>query len=72
MNFLSEGVRLSSYEDAEKMANILIEEGYVVMMAKECDLYALHYIFPLHSGLNQIIFMDKDDIEALLNEKNHN
>ena len=53
--------------NAQRMAEILMEEGYVVMMSREEQLYILNYVWSENnSNRNDVVFNHKEIIEDII------
>jgi hypothetical protein len=57
-------IALSTFENAVTIADILISEGYVVMISREEQLYILNYEWSSNcADRNDVVFMDRDTFE---------
>ena len=60
-----------SLESAQRMQELLLQEGYVCMMSVEENLYILNYIFGrwasyaerTRADRNAVVFLDRDTFE---------
>lgn len=57
-------IALHDKETALKIANILVDEDYVVMISKEEDLYIINYLYARYSDRNYVVFMDRDEFDT--------
>ena len=57
-------IALHDKETALKIANILVDDEYVVMISREEDLYIVNYLYAQYSDRNYVVFMDKDDFDT--------
>ena len=46
-----------------KVAEVLLDEGYVLLLGKEESLYTLNYIWTGYGDRNDVVFMNRDDFE---------
>ena len=53
-------ITISNKETAFKIANLLVDEEYVVMISREESLYVINYIYSQFSDRNDVVFVDKD------------
>ena len=62
------------FANAESLAEILLDEGYVVMLSKEEDLTIVNYIWShRNADRNDVAFMSRDEIEDIIfNESEEN
>lgn len=51
-------------ENALKVAEILVEEDYCVLLSKEEDLYIINYEYSQYSDRNDVIFMNREEFES--------
>ena len=60
-------IALHDKYNAQRMAEILMEEGYVVMMSREEQLYILNYVWSENnSNRNDVVFNHKEIIEDII------
>ena len=53
--------------NAQRMAEILMEEGYVVMMSREEQLYILNYVWTENgSDRNGVCFQNREEVEDFI------
>jgi len=53
-----------SFEDAQKIAEILLKNGYVVMISKEEDLYIVNYVWSeRYADRNDVCFLSREEVE---------
>lgn len=57
-------IALHDKETALKIANILVDEDYVVMISREEDLYIVNYLYAQYSDRNYVVFMDRDEFDT--------
>ena len=58
-------IAVSDKEAAMKIANILVDEEYCVMLSREEDLYIIDFEY---SDRNNVIFMDRGTFEQKFKE----
>lgn len=52
---------------AQRMAEILMEEGYVVMLSREEKLYIINYVWsPGNADRNDVVFNSREVIEDMI------
>ena len=56
-------IAIHSKENAIKIAEILLEENYVVMLSMEEDLYIINFEYSQYSDRNDVVFMDRETFE---------
>ena len=56
-------IALHDKETALKIANILVDEDYVVMVSREENLYIINYIYAQYSDRNYVVFMDREEFD---------
>jgi hypothetical protein len=56
-------IAVNDYCDATIIAEILMNNGYVVMMSREEDLYILNVIWSAGCNRNDVVFMDRGEFE---------
>ena len=57
-------IAFSVPENAFKVAEALLEEGYVVMLSREEDLYIVNFLYSKYADRNDVVFMDRDIFEC--------
>ena len=57
-------IALHDKETALKIANILVDEDYVVMISREEDLYIINYLYSQYSDRNDVVFMDREEFDT--------
>ena len=57
-------IALHDKETALKIANILVDEEYVVMISREEDLYIINYLYAQYSDRNDVVFMDREEFDT--------
>ena len=67
MNLIPEQeIACHSFANAENIAEILLDEGYVVMISKEEKLYIVNYIWSANCGeanRNDVVFVNREEYE---------
>lgn len=61
-------IAVSDKEAAMKIANILIDEEYCVMLSREEDLYIIDFEYSEFSDRNNVVFMNREDFEQKFEE----
>lgn len=61
-------ITVSDKESAMKIANILVDEEYCVMLSKEEDLYIIDFEYSEFSDRNNVVFMNREDFEQRFKE----
>ncbi len=61
-------IAVSDKEAAMKIANILVDEEYCVMLSKEEDLYIINFEYSEFSDRNNVVFMNREDFEQKFEE----
>ena len=56
-------IAVSDKEAAMKIANILVDEEYCVMLSREEDLYIINFEYSEFSDRNNVVFMNREDFE---------
>lgn len=56
-------VSIDNYSDATTVAEILMNNGYVVMLSREEDLYIVNGIWSDTCNRNDVVFMDTGEFE---------
>lgn len=70
-------IALKGKSTAFKIAELLVDEDYVVMISKEEDLYVVDFEWSECSDRNDVVFMSKEEFEQHyveiedLNENNY-
>lgn len=57
-------IALHDKETALKIANILVDEDYVVMISREENLYVVNYLYANYSDRNYVVFMSRDEFDT--------
>lgn len=57
-------IALHDKETALKIANILVDEDYVVMISREENLYIVNYLYAQYSDRNDVVFMNRDEFDT--------
>ena len=65
--FINE-ISVSDKESAMKIANILVDEEYCVMLSREEDLYIIDFEYSEFSDRNNVVFMNREDFEQKFKE----
>lgn len=61
-------IAVSDKEAAMKIANILVDEEYCVMLSREEDLYIINFEYSEFSDRNNVVFMNREDFEQKFEE----
>lgn len=61
-------IAVSDKEAAMKIANILVDEEYCVMLSREENLYIINFEYSEFSDRNNVIFMNREDFEQKFEE----
>lgn len=61
-------ITVSDKESAMKIANILVDEEYCVMLSREEDLYIIDFEYSEFSDRNNVVFMNREDFEQKFEE----
>lgn len=56
-------IAVNDYYDATTIAEILMNNSYVVMMSREEDLYILNVVWSASCNRNDVVFMDRGEFE---------
>ncbi len=56
-------IAVNDYYDATTIAEILMNNGYVIMMSREEQLYILNVIWSAGCDRNDVVFMDRGEFE---------
>lgn len=60
-------IAVKSFANAETLAELLLDEDYVVMISKEENLYIVNYLWsPNNADRNDVCFMNRDEIEEII------
>lgn len=62
------------FANAESLTEILLDEGYVVMLSKEENLTIVNYVWsPRNADRNDVAFIDREELEDIIfNESEEN
>ena len=65
MNWITDNeIAVKTFVDAQKLAQILLDNGYVVMISTEEQLYIVNYVWsPNSADRNDVVFQDREIIE---------
>lgn len=58
-------IAIKDKELAFKLAEILLEEDYVVMISREEQLYIINYIWSDTGSRNDVVFMSREEFDDL-------
>lgn len=61
-------IAVSDKEAAMKIANILVDEEYCVMLSREENLYIINFEYSEFSDRNNVVFMNREDFEQKFEE----
>lgn len=61
-------IAVSDKEAAMKIANILVDEEYCVMLSREENLYIIDFEYSEFSDRNNVVFMNREDFEQKFEE----
>ena len=56
-------IAFDNHENAMKVAQMLLDEHYVVMLSREENLFILNYEYSHFCDRNDVVFMRKDEFE---------
>ena len=58
-------IAVHSKENVDSIISALIDEGYVVMLSREEDLYMINYIWSQenYADRNNVVFMNREEFE---------
>ena len=56
-------IAINDYHDATTIAEILMNNDYVVMMSREENLYILNVLWSASCNRNDVVFMDRGEFE---------
>lgn len=60
-------IAVNNFADAETLMEVLINNGYVVLLSKEEKLWIINYIWSENdANRNDVVFMRKDEYEEKL------
>ena len=66
-------IAVKQFIDAQKLAQILLDNGYVVMMSTEEQLYIVNYVWsPNGADRNDVVFEDRGIIEEEIFKDDNN
>ena len=51
------------FDACMKVAEVLLDEGYALLLGREESLYTLNYIWTGYGDRNDVVFMNRDDFE---------
>lgn len=68
MRYLTENeIAVKSFANAETLAELLLDEGYVVMISKEENLYIVNYLWsPKGANRNDVCFISREEMEEII------
>ena len=67
MKYLTDNeIAVKSFANAETLAELLLDEGYVVMISREEKLYIVNYLWTPHADRNEVCFMDRSEMEEMI------
>lgn len=61
-------IAVSDKEAAMKIADILVDEEYCVMLSREENLYIIDFEYSEFSDRNNVVFMNREDFEQKFEE----
>ena len=56
----SREIAVHSYDDAQKIAEILLRNENVVMISREENLFIINFVYSKDSDRNNVAFMERD------------
>ena len=60
-------IALHSFENAVDIAKTLLNNGYVIMISREEQLYIVNYVWSQRGAdRNDVAFMDRDKLEEII------
>ena len=60
-------IAVKSFANAETLAELLLDEGYVVMISKEENLYIVNYVWsPNYANRNDVCFQSREETEDFI------
>lgn len=60
-------IAVKSFANAETLAELLLDEGYVVMISREENLYIVNYVWsPNYANRNDVCFQSREDVEDFI------
>lgn len=63
-------IAVKKFEDAAHIAEILMENGDVVMLSREEELYVINFMWsPNDCDRNDVVFMDRSDFDMYYYER---
>ena len=66
-------IAVKTFIDAQKLAQILLENGYVVMISTEEQLYIINYVWsPSGANRNDVVFQNREVIEEEIFKNDNN
>lgn len=60
---MKQEIALQNKETAFKIASLLVDEEYCVMVSREENLYIINYEYSENSNRNYVVFMPRDEFE---------
>lgn len=58
-----EELSFHNFDSCMKVAEVLLDEGYVLLLGVEEELYTLNCIWTGYGDRNDVVFMSRDDFE---------
>ena len=58
-----QAIAVNSFEEAAKIAKILLENDNVVMLSREECLWCVNWTYSEYSDRNDVVFVDRDTFE---------
>ena len=63
----SNEIAFHSYSDALTVAEVLLQNDYVVMISREENLYIVNYLWsPNHADRNDVVFSSREEVEDFI------
>ena len=60
-------IAVNNLQDAQRMAELLLINDYVVMISKEENLYIVNYLWsPNNADRNDVVFQDREIMEEMI------
>ena len=60
-------IAVHNFADAETLLEVLINNGYVVLLSKEENLWIINYIWSENNAnRNDVVFMSRDEYEDII------
>lgn len=56
-------IAVNDKEVALKIADLLVNQDYVVMLSREEDLYIINYLYSKYSDRNDVVFIDREEFD---------